>query len=39
MQEEKGITEDETVDWYHCLDGHNLSKLWETVKDNIKMEF
>ena len=32
-QEEKGVTEDKTVGWHHWLNGHELSKLWETVKD------
>jgi len=27
------MTEDEMVGWHHRLDAHNLSKLWETVKD------
>ena len=32
-QEEKGMTEDEMVGWHHWLNGHELSKLWEMVKD------
>ena len=32
-QEEKGAAEDETVGWHHQLNGHELSKLRETVKD------
>ena len=32
-QEENGATEDETVRWHQWLNGHNLSKLWEIVKD------
>ena len=32
-QEEKGMTEDEIVGWNHQLSGHELSKLWEMVKD------
>ena len=32
-QEEKGTTEDEMVGWHHQLNGHELSKLQETVKD------
>ena len=32
-KEEKGMTEDETVGWNHQLSGHELSKLWEMVKD------
>ena len=32
-QEVKGTTEDETVGWYHRLNGHSLSKPWEIVKD------
>ena len=27
------MTEDEMVGWHHRLNGHDLSKLWETVKD------
>ena len=27
------MTEDEMVGWHHQLNGHELSKLWETVKD------
>ena len=32
-QEEKGRTEGEMVGWHHKLNGLNLSKLLETVKD------
>ena len=32
-QEEKGTTEDEMAGWYHRLNGHELSKLQEMVKD------
>ena len=32
-QEEKGMTENEMVGWHHRLDGHELSKLWEMVRD------
>ena len=32
-QEEKGMTEDEMVGLHHWLNGHELSKLPETVKD------
>ena len=32
-QEEKGVTEDGMAGWYHWLNGHELSKLWEIVKD------
>ena len=32
-QEEKGVTEDEMVDWYQPHNGHELSKLQEIVKD------
>ena len=32
-QEEKGMTEDEMDGWYHCLDGCELSELWELVMD------
>ena len=31
--EEKGVTEDEMVGWHHRLNGHELSKLQEIVKD------
>ena len=31
--EEKGTTEDETVGWHHRLNGHDVSKLQEIVKD------
>ena len=27
------MTEDEMVGWHHRLNGHELSKLWEIVKD------
>ena len=29
------MTEDEMVGGHHCLDGHDLSKLWEIVKDRV----
>ena len=29
----EGITENEMVEWHHCLNGHELSKLQEIVKD------
>ena len=32
-QEEEGVTEDGMAGWYHWLNGHELSKLWEIVKD------
>ena len=32
-QEEKGMTKDEVVEWQHWLNGYELSKLWEMVKD------
>ena len=32
-QEEKGMTEDEMVEWHHRLNGHELSKLQELVMD------
>ena len=32
-QEEKGTKEDELVGWYRWLNGYELSKLWEVVKD------
>ena len=31
--EEKVMTEDEMVGWYHRLNGHEFSKLQEMVKD------
>ena len=31
--EEKEMTEDEMVGWHHWLNGHELSKLWEMVKE------
>ena len=31
--QEKGMTEDQMVEWHHDLNGHELSKLWEMVKD------
>ena len=31
-REEKGMTEDKMVGWYHLLNGHE-SKLWELVMD------
>ena len=31
--EEKGMTEDEMVAWYHQLNGHDFGKLWELVMD------
>ena len=30
---QEGTKEDEMVGWHHQLNGHSLSKLWETVKD------
>ena len=32
-QEEKGMTEDETVEWHHWLSGHGLGGLRELVMD------
>ena len=32
-QEEKGTTEDEMVEWYHWLDGHEFVHLREWVMD------
>ena len=32
-RQEKGMTEDEIVEWHHQLDGHVLSRLWELVMD------
>ena len=32
-QEEKGMTEDETVGWHHWLNGHGFEQAWEMVKD------
>ena len=29
----KGMTEDEMVEWYHQLDGHELKQLQELVMD------
>ena len=29
----EGTTEDEMVGWHHRLNGHDLGKLQETVKD------
>ena len=31
--QEKGAIKDEVVGWHHQLNGHEFSKLWETVKD------
>ena len=28
------MTEDGMVGWHHVLNGHDLSKLWEIVKDS-----
>ena len=33
VQKEKGITEDEMVQWHHWLTGHSLSELQGVVKD------
>ena len=32
-QEEEGMTGDEMVEWYNWHSEHELSKLWETLKD------
>ena len=32
-REEKGTTEDEMVGWHHWLNGHELRKLWDMLKD------
>ena len=32
-QEEKGMTEDETVGWHHWLDGHEFEQALGVVKD------
>ena len=32
-KQEKGMAEDKMVGWYHCLNGHELSKVWEMVND------
>ena len=32
-QKEKEAAEDEMVRYHHQLNGHKLSKLWETVED------
>ena len=34
-QEEKGMTEDETVGWHHQFNGMSLSKLWELMIDRV----
>ena len=31
-REEKGMTDDEMVGWYHQLNGHEFQQLWEMVK-------
>ena len=32
-QEEKGTTEDVMAGWHHRLNGHELGKLWELLRD------
>ena len=32
-REEKGMTEDEIVEWHHWLDGHEFEHTWELVMD------
>ena len=32
-QEEKGMTKDEIVGWYHQLNAHEMNKLWEMVRN------
>ena len=32
-QEEKGVTEDKMIGWHHWLNGHDLNKLQEIMKD------
>ena len=32
-RQEKGMTEDEMVGWYHWLNGHEFEQLWELVMD------
>ena len=32
-RQEKGMTETEMVGWHHWLNGHDLHKFWEAVKD------
>ena len=32
-QEKKGVTQDEMVGWHHRLNGYQLSKLWQILKD------
>ena len=32
-QEEKGMTEDETVGWHHWLNGHEFEQAQEVVRD------
>ena len=31
--QEKRAIKDEVVGWHHQLNGHEFSKLWETLKD------
>ena len=33
MQEEKGMTEDETIGWHHRLDGHEFEQDQKLVMD------
>ena len=32
-QEEKGMTEDEMVEWHYWLNGHEFEQTWERVED------
>ena len=32
-QKEKGVAEDEMVEWHHWLKGHECEQLWEIVED------
>ena len=32
-RQKKRVTEDEMVGWHHRFGGHELGKLWETVRD------
>ena len=32
------MTEDEMVGWYHCLDGHEIVKTWESGEQQVTWE-
>ena len=34
-QEEKGVMEDKMIGWHHRLNGHDLNKLQEIIKDRV----